>query len=199
MRVRRPRSNTTERTDIYDPAFSTAKLIGGSLRHEMGSADVHREDFIPILDRDSLERASVIRARVIDEQVEASQLRNRAFNRSGNGVNITQIAFQSECAYAERDQMSSCFVGVVFGRAIGDGNACSGASERECDFASNSARASGYEGTLARKYSISGIAQRNALSGFHLETERRCVSPLHECRFMLPENYSADASLARCR
>jgi hypothetical protein len=125
----------------------------------MGSADIHREDFIPILDRDSLERASLIRARVIDEQVEPSQLCNRALNRIGNRASIAQIALQSECAYTECDEMSSCFVGIVSGGVIRDGNACSGTSERERDFASNSTRASGYKGTLARKYSISGIAQ----------------------------------------
>ena len=96
-----PWANAAKRSDVDDSAMAAAKFMSTCLRHEKRTANIHGKHLIPLLDRNLAEASSLIRTRVVDEQVELPKLVYRLSRTVGDRLCVAQIAAHSDAVHTE--------------------------------------------------------------------------------------------------
>ena len=92
MRVCCPWPNSTERADVYDASLAGAKRRHTGLGHKENRSDIDGKHVVPCFYCDLVHLAGVVRACIVHEQVEISQIGNCLLGSRWNCIGIAEVA-----------------------------------------------------------------------------------------------------------
>src|SRR5271156_2499073 len=93
--------DAAERSDINDAPMCGLQMGMGSLRGEERSAGVGFKHGIPLLDRDSFQDLGFKAARIVDEEVETSEIGGDLGDGGLNAFGLAQVGMDGGGADAE--------------------------------------------------------------------------------------------------
>src|SRR5205823_4599002 len=99
VRVRGPRAQASQRTQVYDSAFALAQVLGCFTGDEKRAARIGSENCIPPAKSEFLKVYCLVVRSIVHQNIDAAQCPHNVFNGFSDLVFIRNIAAQSHSTY----------------------------------------------------------------------------------------------------